>query len=114
MGVYQRPYRGVDGKDRVSRYWYCNDPKTGKPRSLRVTSRDVAQIMWGEILRQHELGKAGVNTHQEARVAKPLALLEQFLQEKERLGRDARYVATLEQQLRAFLRPVDSIAELTP
>lgn len=113
MGVFRRSYR-EKGVLRTSRFWYVTDPATGEPRSLRVTDRRVAEMIAGDMLRQHELRVAGVETHHETRRARPLALLEEYEQHMARLNLAPRHVDGSAQRVRAFLSRVDSIADLTP
>jgi len=113
MGVFQRRYRDEKGVLRTSRFFYCTDPQTGQPRSLRVTDRRLAEIAWGEILRDHEKRVVGVNTYDETRRARPLALLEAFLRAKQDRNLDERHLDNEEHRVRCFLSRVSSITELT-
>lgn len=55
----------------------------------------------------------GPDQFQATRCARPLDLLEDYLREKARQGREGRYLTTLRQQVGAFLRRVKSIEDLT-
>src|SRR5687768_17467171 len=81
MGVYRRTI-SKGGKKRVSRNWYCVDPLTGRERSLKVTDKSIAEIMLGELRRQRELRRAGIEDFGAARRLAPMPLVEAFLVER--------------------------------
>jgi integrase/recombinase XerD len=113
VGVFRRRYRDEQGVLRTSRFFYCTDPRTGEPRSLRVTDERLALIAYAELLREHERRVVGVATYDETRRAKPLALLEAFLRAKADLNLDPRHLDNEEHRVRCFLERVGSVAELT-
>jgi integrase len=114
MGVYRRTYT-KNGAKKVSRFWYCVDPLTGRERSLRVTDKNVAEIMLGEMRKARELQRAGVDVASPAtRHAKPRALLDLFVAHLTGLNSSPHHIRNVRGNVGRIIDEVQSIAELTP
>lgn len=113
MGVYRRRYRDERGVLRTSRFFYCTDPSTHQPRSLRVTDQRLAEVAYGDLLRDHEKRVVGIDTFDATRRARPLSLLEDYLRAKKDQNLTEQHLDNEEHRLRCFLSRVGSITELT-
>ena len=79
-----------------------------------MRDKNAAKLKAAEILRDHELGEAGVNTHRATREATLEKLVLEYGREMARLNRDPDHITTTTRRINALLLGCRSLSDATP
>jgi integrase len=115
MSLFRPTYK-KDGKKGRSKHWWFEYRKDGRRFrcNLQVRDKNAAKLKAAEILRDHELGEAGVNTYRATREATLEKLVLEYGREMARLNRDPDHITTTTRRIKALLLGCRSLSDATP